>query len=64
MLIRTYTGVSLDGFMAAPDGSPAWDAMPGFTPGAAPRASLRLDRHRAFPDGAVELAYSPAGGVA
>lgn len=33
MLIRLRTGVSLDGFMATPDGMPALDAMPDFTPG-------------------------------
>jgi dihydrofolate reductase len=34
MLIRTHVGVSLDGFMATPDGMPAWEAMPDFSPGA------------------------------
>lgn len=33
MLIRLRSGVSLDGFMATPDGMPALDAMPNFTPG-------------------------------
>ena len=33
MLIRTHVGVSLDGFVATPDGLPAWDAMPTFGPG-------------------------------
>src|SRR5260370_35895601 len=33
MLIRTYIGVSIDGFMATPDAFPAWDAMPTFVPG-------------------------------
>ncbi|HEX5502652.1 MAG TPA: dihydrofolate reductase family protein [Thermomicrobiales bacterium] len=33
MLIRTHIGVSLDGFMASPDGMPAWDAVPTFVPG-------------------------------
>lgn len=33
MLIRTYIGVSIDGFMATPDAFPAWDAMPSFVPG-------------------------------
>jgi dihydrofolate reductase len=33
MLIRTHIGVSLDGFVATPDGLPAWDAMPTFTGG-------------------------------
>jgi dihydrofolate reductase len=33
MLIRTHLGVSLDGFLATPDGLPAWDAMPTFSPG-------------------------------
>jgi dihydrofolate reductase len=33
MLIRTHIGVSLDGFVAAPDGLPAWDAVPTFVPG-------------------------------
>jgi dihydrofolate reductase len=33
MQIRTYTGMSLDGFMAHPDGLPVWDAMPTFVPG-------------------------------
>jgi dihydrofolate reductase len=37
------------------------DGVPLFTPGAAPHASWRLDSHRAFPDGAVELVFSPAG---
>lgn len=33
MLIRTRVGVSLDGFVATPDGLPAWDAMPTFGQG-------------------------------
>ena len=33
MLIRTHVGVSLDGFVATPDGLPAWDAMPTFGSG-------------------------------
>ncbi|MGH2587753.1 MAG: dihydrofolate reductase family protein [Dehalococcoidia bacterium] len=33
MQIRTYTGMSLDGFMAHADGLPVWDAMPTFVPG-------------------------------
>lgn len=33
MQIRTYTGISLDGFMAHADGLPVWDAMPTFVPG-------------------------------
>jgi hypothetical protein len=33
MLIRTHIGVSLDGFVATPDGLPAWDAIPTFGPG-------------------------------
>src|SRR5204862_105112 len=33
MLIRTHIGVSLDGFVATPDGLPAWDAVPTFVPG-------------------------------
>ena len=33
MLIRTHVGVSLDGFLATPDGLPAWDAVPTFGPG-------------------------------
>ena len=33
MLIRTHVGVSLDGFLATPDGLPAWDADPTFGPG-------------------------------
>jgi dihydrofolate reductase len=33
MEIRTYTGISLDGFMAHADGLPVWDAMPDFVPG-------------------------------
>jgi len=33
MLIRTHVGVSLDGFVATPDGLPAWDAMLTFGPG-------------------------------
>ena len=32
MLIRTRMGVSVDGFIATPDGLPAFLAMPGFTP--------------------------------
>jgi dihydrofolate reductase len=32
-LIRTHIGVSLDGFVATPDGEPAWDAIPTFGPG-------------------------------
>ena len=30
MLIRTHVGISLDGYVATPDGLPAWDAMPTF----------------------------------
>ena len=33
MLIRTHVGISLDGFLATPDGLPAWDALPTFGPG-------------------------------
>jgi hypothetical protein len=33
MLIRSRMGVSLDGFVATPDGWPALLAMPGFVPG-------------------------------
>ena len=33
MPIRTYVGVSLDGFLATPDRLPAWDAVPTFGPG-------------------------------
>jgi dihydrofolate reductase len=33
MLIRTRVGISLDGFVATPDGLPAWDAMPTFGQG-------------------------------
>lgn len=33
MLIRTHVGVSLDDFLATPDGLPAWDAVPTFGPG-------------------------------
>jgi dihydrofolate reductase len=33
MLIRTHMGISLDGFVATPDGLPAWDAVPTFGPG-------------------------------
>ena len=33
MLTRTHIGVSLDGFVATPDGLPAWDAVPTFVPG-------------------------------
>jgi dihydrofolate reductase len=32
MKIRTRMAVSLDGFIATPDGLPAWLAMPGFVP--------------------------------
>lgn len=32
MLIRTHMGVSADGFIATPDGLPAFVAVPGFTP--------------------------------
>jgi len=35
------------------------DGIRLFTPGDAP-LTLRLDRHRVFPDGTVELVYSPA----
>ena len=31
--MRTRVGVSLDGFIATPDGMPAWDAMPAFSSG-------------------------------
>lgn len=34
MQIRTYVGVSIDGFMAMPDGLPAWFALPTFVGGA------------------------------
>lgn len=33
MLIRSRMGVSLDGFVATPDGLPAWLAMADFAPG-------------------------------
>jgi dihydrofolate reductase len=33
MLIRSRMGVSVDGFVATPDGAPALLAMPGFVPG-------------------------------
>jgi hypothetical protein len=33
MQIRTRMAVSLDGFVATPDGLPAWLAMPDFVPG-------------------------------
>ena len=33
MLIRARTGISVDGFVATPDGWPALDLMPGFEPG-------------------------------
>jgi dihydrofolate reductase len=36
------------------------EGMPLFVSGESPRSSLRLERHRAFPDGAVLLVYSPA----
>ena len=39
--------------------SEAWAASLASPSGAA-APSLRLERHRAFPDGAVELVYSPA----
>ena len=32
MLIRTRTGVSVDGFIATPDGVPVFVVMPGFVP--------------------------------
>jgi dihydrofolate reductase len=32
MMIRTRMAVSLDGFIATPDGRPVWLAMPGFVP--------------------------------
>ena len=32
MLIRTRTGVSVDGFVATPDGVPVFVVMPGFVP--------------------------------
>jgi dihydrofolate reductase len=37
MLIRSHMGVSVDGFVATPDGLPAWLAMPGFAPGGVTR---------------------------
>jgi hypothetical protein len=40
MLIRTHIGVSLDGFVATPDGLPAWDTMPTFGPGSHGTAEL------------------------
>jgi hypothetical protein len=33
MLIKSRMGVSVDGFVATPDGVPALHAMPGFVPG-------------------------------
>jgi dihydrofolate reductase len=33
MLIRTHIGVSLDGFVATPDGLPTWASVPTFVPG-------------------------------
>ena len=38
----------------------AWAASQAAPAEAAPRLRLRLDRQRAFPDGAVELVYAPA----
>ena len=40
MLIRTHIGVSLDGFVATPDGLPAWDAIPTFGPGSHGNAEI------------------------
>src|SRR5262249_26791910 len=40
MLIRTHVGVSLDGFLATPEGLPAWDALPTFGPGSHGHAEL------------------------
>jgi dihydrofolate reductase len=33
MQIHTHVGISLDGFLATPDGLPAWEAIPTFGPG-------------------------------
>ncbi len=33
MQIRTHVGISLDGFLATPDGMPTWDSLPAFDPG-------------------------------
>ena len=43
MLIRTHLGVSLDGFVATPDGLPAWDAIPAFGPGTHGHAELMAE---------------------
>jgi dihydrofolate reductase len=40
MLIRTHVGVSLDGFVANPDGLPAWDALPTYGQGTHGNAEL------------------------
>lgn len=37
------------------------DGVPLCAPGAAPHTAMRLERHRAFPDGAVELVYAADG---
>ncbi len=33
MQIRTHIGISLDGFIATPDGFPIWNSIPSFVPG-------------------------------
>ena len=33
MQIRTHIGISLDGFIATPDGLPIWNSIPSFVPG-------------------------------
>jgi hypothetical protein len=37
----------------------AWAASRAASPEAAARPPLRLERHRAFPDGAIEIVYRP-----
>ena len=43
MLIRTHIGVSLDGFVATPEGAPAWDAVSTFGPASHGQPELEKD---------------------
>lgn len=43
-MIRAYSGISLDGFSAMPDGLPVWDAMPSFSPDSYGLPELEKDR--------------------
>lgn len=44
MLICTHIGISLDGFIATPDGMPIWNTIPSFVPGQSHGYAAFLDQ--------------------